>query len=130
MARVDPVGRGLLYRDAQNRLRIPPLRSKSNIGVTGASLKESHLLAEYALHQLEDGDHTFTNPAFDQVEQLLAKLAPEFGYDPSSGAVYNNQFRNPALCFLTTERVSIIYGNLGLDGVRAELKLLRGKKVL
>jgi hypothetical protein len=61
---------------------------------------------------------------------VLQTLAPEFGFDPNQVAAYNNGFRNPVISFLTAERLLIIYGNAGVDGVRTELTNLRKRGVI
>jgi hypothetical protein len=130
IARVDPVERGYLYRDNEGRLRIPPVHSSSNKEHTASTPKGSHMMAEYALHQLADGDYSFSNPAAYDADDLLEKLAPEFGFDPKERATYNLRFRNPALAYLSSERLAIVYSNAGLQGVRIELQRLRKKKLI
>ena len=88
------------------------------------------LLVEYTLHHLSESDAVFTVPATAEVQVILIRLAPMFGYDPTRYAEYNNKYRNPALSFLTAERLSIVYANGGLGAVEAELKRLRRLGVL
>ena len=130
IARVDAVERGYLYRDSDGRLRIPPVRSLGNKEHTAVTPTGSHMMAEYALHQLADGDYSFSNPAAYDADALLEKLAPEFGFDPQDRATYNLRFRNPALAYLSSERLAIVYSNAGLQGVRQELQRLRKKKLI
>lgn len=59
------------------------------------------------------------------VAVVLAQLATEFGYDAADVARYNTAFRNPALAYLSAERLGIVHGERGLDGMRRELKRLR-----
>ena len=130
IARVDPVTRGYLFRDAQGRHRIANTRLTESHDHAYARPTSSHLLAEYALHQLADGDWSFSNPASYDADALLENLAGEFGYDVKDHASFNTKFRNPALCYLTSERLSIVFGNEGLAGIRKALRLLRKKKLI
>lgn len=129
VAQVDPVHIGVLYRDNEGRLRVPPLRVPVNRDIT-ASGGEIHVLAEYTIEHLADADYTFTNHAHSEVDMLLACVAPEFGFDPADRPTYNNHFRNPALSWLTSEHLALIYANKGLAGVKEELRLLRKHKVI
>jgi len=51
------------------------------------------------------------------------------GYDPTGVATYNVKFRNPALSYLSGERILIIYSRKGLTGVQEQLDLLRARNV-
>lgn len=82
------------------------------------------------LHNLSDGDYTYSGPVIASVAVVLAQLAPEFGYAAADTARYNTAFRNPALAYLSAERLGILYGERGLDGVRRELKRLRQAGVI
>jgi hypothetical protein len=130
LAQIDPVQRGYLYQDNSGRLRLPPLRQLGAIKLNEASPSQTNLLAEYSLHNLSDADSLLTEPAVTLDLLVLQTLAPEFGFDPNQVAVYNNGFRNPVFSFLTAERLLIIYGNSGLDGVRAEIKNLRQRGII
>lgn len=61
---------------------------------------------------------------------LLRNIAGEFGYDSAVASRYNRLFRNPALTYLSAERLLIIYGERGLDGVRNEIRKLRRHGIL
>ena len=126
LAQVDPVARGYLARDGQNQLRLPPLHRLGD-GVDLNAAGQTNLLVEYTLNNLSDADFTFTTPATALAQTLLRRLAPTYGYDPvADPAGYNTRYRNPALSYLSAERLTIVYGNRGLAGVQAELdKLLR-----
>src|SRR5216683_1288068 len=130
LAQIDPVAQGYLSRDAQGRLRLPPVRHLGEVNLNAASPSQTNLLAEYPLHAISDADSTLTEPAVSIDQVILRTLAPEFGFDPNQVAAYNNGFRNPVLSFLTAERILIIYGNSGLDGVRAEIKNLRKRGII
>ncbi len=130
IAQIDPVARGYLGQDSQGRLRLPPLRHLGDVNLNAASPSQSNVLVEYPLHAVSDSDFVATEPAVSIDQVLLATLAPEFGFDPSQTATYNNAFRNPVLSFLTAERLFIIYGNSGLDGVRAEINNLRNRGMI
>ena len=116
LARVDPVANGYLRRDAANRLHLPALRKLGQF---------SNTLLEYSIHNLSDSDFTASGPAVRDVQNILAALAPEFGFHPAQPAEYNNGFRNPVLSYCSAERLLVIYGNRGLDGVRSEIGAIR-----
>jgi hypothetical protein len=56
---------------------------------------------------------------------LLRTIAPQFGYDPTDVANYNNRFRNVVYAFLSPERLSILYSNGGLSAVSREVSKLK-----
>ncbi len=130
ISRIDPVQKGFLYIDSFHHYRIRPVRFAGNVHTTGSLPNHSQMLAEYALQQLADGDWMFTNPAAHETDLLLQKLAPEYGYAIAPAAAYNWKFRNMVLCYLSSERLSLIYGNKGINGLRAELNKLRKKKII
>jgi hypothetical protein len=128
IARLDPVKAGYLAADAGGKLRLPPL---GQLGSTDLLAKgQSNLRVEYVLHNLSDADYTFSGPAVASAAVLLAQLAPEFGYDPADASTFNNRFRNPALSYLSGERLLVLYGGSGIDAVRQELKRLRQRGVI
>jgi hypothetical protein len=130
MAQIDPVAKGYLARDAQGRLRLPPIRRLGEVNLNAALPSQTNLLAEYPLHALSDADSTLTEPAVTIDQVILRTLAPEFGFDANQVAAYNNGFRNPVFSFLTAERLLIIYGNSGLEGVRADINKLRKRGII
>jgi hypothetical protein len=130
IAQIDPVTQGYLSRDGQGRLRLPPLRRLGDVTLNAASPTQSNLLAEYPLHTISDSDFVATEPAVGIGQVVLKTLAPEYGFDPSQTAAYNNGFRNPIFTFLTAERLFMIYGNSGLDGVRAQINTLRQRGLI
>ncbi len=130
IAQIDPVARGYLSLDAQGRLRLPPLRRLGEVNLNAALPSQTNMLAEYPLHTLSDADFVATEPAVSIDQVILKTLAPEFGFDPSQIGAYNNGFRNPVFSFLTAERLFIIYGNSGLDGVRVEINNLRQRGII
>ena len=123
IARIDPVKAGYLSTDAAGRLRLPPLGKLADVDLNAAG--QTNLRVEYTLHNLSDADFTFSGPAVASANVLLATLAPEFGYSAADATTFNNRFRNPALSYLTGERLQVLYGSKGLDAVRQELKRLR-----
>ncbi len=123
IARIDPVKAGYLAPDSVGRLRLPPLGKLGDVDLVAAG--QTNLRAEYTLHNLSDADFSFSGPAIASVNVLLAQLAPEFGYSAADASTFNTRFRNPALSYLSGERLLILYGGKGLDGVREELKRLR-----
>ena len=128
LAQVDPVAKGYLFIDNQNRLRLPPLRQLGNLNLTAAN--QVNLLAEYCLHHLSDADFTLTVPAITIDQVILSAIAPQFGYNSSDTTTYNNRFRNPVLSYLSAERLLIIYGNSGLNGVKSEVNKLRKQGII
>ena len=130
MAQIDPIAAGYLSTDAQGNLRLPPLRKLGDFDILAASPSQTNLLTEYTLHNLSDADFTYSGSAVTEVELALKQLASQYGYNPSDVSRYNNSFRNPALSFLTAERLHIIYGNSGLAGVKAQLDKLRSLGVI
>ncbi len=130
LAQIDPVASGYLTTDQQGHFRLPALRKLGDIDFPDAKPTQVNLLTEYTLHNLSDADFTYSGPAVAEVEMALKTLAPQFGYDPTQVSRYNNSFRNPALSFLTAERLQIILGNAGLAGVKAQLDRLRGLGVI
>jgi hypothetical protein len=128
MARVDPVARGYLVKDSAGHLRLPPTRTTDGIDFLAAN--QANLLAETTIHNLSDADYVFAGPALSAALTILAKLAPDYGYDPAELSKYNNAFRNPVLSFLSAERVLIRYNNDGLTGVRRDLDALKKAKVI
>ncbi len=131
LAQIDPVEQGYLFVDSQNRLRLPPLRKLGSIDLTAGTPSQTNLLVEYVLHNLSDADFSLTIPAVttDQFV-ILQAIAPQFGYNPTDTPTYNNRFRNPVLSYLSAERLLIIYGNSGLDGVIAEVKKLSQQGII
>jgi len=128
LAQIDPVATGYLSKDSQNNFRLPPLRKLGDVDLNGAG--QTNLLVEYALHNLSDADFVFTIPAVSIDQVILRSLAPEFGYNPADASTYNNKFRNPVFAYFSAERLAIIYGNKGLNGVRAELQKLKQLNII
>ena len=88
------------------------------------------MTVEDAIHNLSDADFVFSVPAVTEAQVVLQALAPRYGYDPADAARYTTRFRNPALSFLSAERVLILYTTRGLDAVQAELDILRDRGVI
>jgi hypothetical protein len=128
IARIDPVKAGYLTRDASGQLRLPALRQLGNVDLLAAG--QLNLLAEYTIHNLSDGDFTYSGPAVAGVQVLLANIAPRFGFDPADTARYNNAFRNVVLSHLSAERLLVLYSAGGLDAVDDEVEALRRRGVL
>ncbi len=128
LAQVDPLQAGYLTQDATGAFRLPALRKLAQ-GVDLNAAGQTNLLPEYTVHNLSDGDFTFSIPAAGDAALLLAKLAPQFGFDPSDASTFNNKFRNPVFAHLSQERLVITYANKGLDAVKAMLDELRAQGV-
>jgi len=123
LAQIDPVAEGYLTVDKLGHFRLPALRQLGN-NVDLAAAGQTNVLAEYTLHNLSDGDFTYSGPAVIAVNTILQTLAPDFGYNPADPGYLLN-FRNPVFSFLTAERLLIIYSEKGSDGVRAEVQKVR-----
>ena len=130
IAQIDTVQQGYLTTDKHGRLRLPPVRKLGTLDLLNADPPQTNLIAEYTIHNLSDSDFILSTPSMATVQIILRELAPEFGFDASDTASYNNGFRNPVLSFLTAERLLMIYGEKGLHGVRNELRQLRARKLL
>lgn len=130
LAQIDPVEQGYLSLDNQKHLRLPPLRQLGSLDLTDATPSQTNLLAEYSLHNLSDADFVLTGPAITIDQVILQAIAPQFGYNPTDIATYNNRFRNPVLSYLSAERLLIIYGNTGISGVKAEISKLHQQGII
>lgn len=128
IAQVDPVARGYLHADAAGQLRLPPVRTTDAVDLNAAG--QTNILVEYEIHNLSDADFVFSIPAVTTAQVLLAELAPRYGYDPTQVAAYNTRYRNPALSYLSGERMLILYTNGGLSAVREALDALRARKAI
>lgn len=127
LAQLDPVGSGYLMRDASGAFRLPALRKLAD-GLDLVAAGQTNLLPEYTLHNLSDGDFTFSIPAAGDAALLIAKLAPLFGFDPLDTARYNTAFRNPVFANISQERILIVYANGGLAAVQAEMEALHARR--
>lgn len=127
LAQVDPVAAGYLMLDPTG-YHLPALR-KLGEGVNLVAAGQTNLLPEYTLHNLSDGDFTFSIPAAADATLLIAKLAPLYGFDPTNVAVYNTRFRNPIFANTSEERLLIVYANGGLAAVQVELDALHARRV-
>ncbi len=122
LARVDPVAAGYLAKDPTGKFRLPALRRVRKV--------ESNDLIEYQIDNLSDADFVNAIPAARLADTLLRKAAPQFGYDPTLVAAYNNRFRNVVLSRVSAERIELIYDNMGFEGVISALKDLQRAKVI
>jgi hypothetical protein len=65
-----------------------------------------------------------------RAEELLVAVAPAFGYNPADTTAYNTKYRNVVLASLSAERLLMIYGKSGIQGVTAEVKKLRQQGII
>ncbi len=130
IAGIDPVARGYLRTDASGQLRLPAVQRLGDLDLNAALPTQVNAPVEYQLHNLSDADFTQTGPAVAVAQILLAKLAPQYGYDPADAARYNTKYRNPALASLSAERLYILYTSGGLDAVRNQLNELRAHGII
>jgi len=103
IARVDPVAKGYLIKDANGAFKVPRMR------------------IEYQIGNLSDADFVNSVPAATAAETILQQAAPRFGYDPADAPAYNTRFRNVVLARLSAERIELINSRSGLAGVEAEI---------
>jgi|SRR5579862_3562383 len=129
IAQIDPVAHGYLTVDGLNKLRLPVVRQLGN-GVNLNANGQTNLLVEYALHNLSDSDFNLSGPAVSEAQVLLAAIAPAFGFNPTDTTNYNTKFRNVVLANLSAERLLMIYGSSGLQGITAEVQKLRQQGVV
>jgi hypothetical protein len=127
LAQVDPVATGYLMVDGTG-WRLPALRKLADSSDFVAT-KQANLLVEYTLHNLSDGDFTFSIPAAGEAKNLIDTLAPSYGYSPVQ-VDYNTKYRNKVFANLSQERLLIVYANGGLTAVKAELDALRARGVI
>ena len=130
LAGIDPVAKGYLRLDEAGRLRLPARDKPTDLVADEANPSDVNAPVEYQLHNLSDGDYTQSVPAMVVVQRLLAKLAPQFGYDPADAARYNTKYRNRALAYLSAERLYMLYTSGGLEAVRRQLAKLRAQKII
>jgi hypothetical protein len=121
IARVDPVAKGYLRMDSTNALRLAAVRQLGGIDLNAAG--RMNYVVEYTLHNMSDGDWILAEPNVDLAELLLKTAAPGYGVDPNA-ATYVANFRNPALTYLSAERIVMLYGNGGMADVKKELDRL------
>jgi hypothetical protein len=128
IAQIDPVATGYLSPDASGNLRLPALRQLGNtVNLNAAG--QTNVLAEYTLHNLSDADFTYSGPAIDIDNVILAALAPQFGFNPADPNYFLN-FRNPVFSFFTAERLLILYSEKGIEGVKREVQKLRDEGII
>jgi hypothetical protein len=127
LAQVNPVAAGYLVQDSAG-FHLPALRKLAD-GVDLVAAGRTNLLPEYTLHNLSDGDFTFSIPAAGDAALIIAKLAPLYGFSPADTARYNTAFRNPVFAHLSQERLLIVYANGGLQAVQTELDALHARRV-
>jgi len=130
LAGVDPVAKGYLRADQAGHLRLPALNKLSDLDLGAPGATEANVPVEYQLHNLSDGDFNQSVPAMVAAQKLLAKLAPEYGYDPADAARYNTKYRNRALAHLSAERLYMLFTSGGLEAVRSQLAKLRAQKII
>jgi hypothetical protein len=122
LAQIDPVAQGFLYLDGEKRPRRPAVRKTASVKLPG-----TFTIAEYMIHNSSDADYSLTSTAVSDLKPVLAAVAPRFRFDPADTAAYTTRFRNKVLSYLSAERLWIIYGNQGEDGVTAEIQKIKGK---
>jgi hypothetical protein len=127
IARIDPVAKGFLRKDSSDAFRLPIVRQLGGIDLNAAG--RTNFLVEYTLHNISDGDWILAEPVVDLAELILSKLAATYSQDPKN-ADYVAKYRNPALTYLSAERIVMLYSNGGLPEVKKELDRLRLLRVI
>jgi hypothetical protein len=130
IAGIDPVAKGYLRLDGAGHLRLPAVQRLGDVDLAAATPSQVNAPVEYQLHNLSDADFTQTGPAVSVAQILLARLAPEFGFDPTDAARYNTKYRNVALSHLSAERLHMLYTSGGLEAVRGQLAKLRARGII
>jgi hypothetical protein len=128
MAQIDPVAKGYLTKGSLGNYRLPALKELGSLDLLAAG--QSNLLIEYQIHNLSDADFVNSIPAITISQVVLADLAPLYGYSSTDVANYNNKFRNVVFSCFSGERLEMIYGHQGVDGVKAELDKLRAQGLI
>jgi hypothetical protein len=82
------------------------------------------------LHNLSDADFNLSGPAVTEVEVVLPAIASGFGYNPADVATYNTKFRSVVFANLSAERLLMLYGSSGIEGVTAEVRKLRHQGII
>jgi hypothetical protein len=128
IARIDPVAKGYLRNDGTN-LRLPQVRALVGGSIDLNAQGRMNYVVEYTLHNLSDGDWIEAEPNVDLAELLLKTVAPDYKVDPNA-ADYVVKWRNPALTYLSAERIVMLYTNGGIAEVKKELDRLHKAGVL
>lgn len=103
--------------DSTGAYRLPAFRKTGSVDLLSAG--QMNLLAEMTIHNLSDADWVYGDQAVDNMQVVLADLAPEYGVDPNNTAVFNNSFRNVVLAHYPAESIYITYTQKGEAGVKA-----------
>ena len=117
IAQQDPVAKGYLTTDSTGAYRLPAFRKTGSVDLLSAG--QMNLLAEMTIHNLSDADWVYGDQAVDNMQVVLADLAPEYGIDPNNTAVFNNSFRNVVLAHYPAESIYMTYTQKGEAGVKA-----------
>lgn len=128
IAQQDPIAKGYLTKDSTGAYRLPAFRQTGSVDLLSAG--QMNLLAEMTIHNLSDADWVYGDQAVDNMQVVLADLAPDFGVDPTNTAVFNNTFRNVVLAHYPAESIYMTYTQKGKDGVRAMIEKLVESGVL
>jgi hypothetical protein len=117
IAQQDPIKKGYLTMDSTGAYRLPAFRKTGSVDLLSAG--QMNLLAEMTIHNLSDADWIYGDQAVDNMQVVLADLAPEYGVDPNNTAKFNNSFRNVVLAHYPAESIYITYTQKGEAGVKA-----------
>ena len=122
IARQDPIAKGYLIKDTTGAYRLPAFRKTGSVDLLTAG--QMNLLAEMTIHNLSDADWVYGDQAVDNMQVVLADLAPQFGFDASDSANFNTKFRNVVLAQYPAESIYMIYTQKGAEGVKAMIEKL------
>ncbi|MDC7684680.1 hypothetical protein PQU92_15445 [Asticcacaulis sp. BYS171W] len=116
IARVDPVKAGYLRQTDKG------LDVNWSTGLTG----ESGIWRECLIHTASDDNYRHSHTVSTAADDVLKKLAPQFGYDPAAGN-YLMKYRHVAMSELGGDRIQALLSTQGEAAVLAELQKLRKK---
>ena len=124
IAQIATVIKGYLSHDAGQSYRLPPLRKSATFKLDDAKTDTTRFRVEYSIVTLSDADYLVSEPALETLDQVLEMLAPAFGFDSADRSRYNNDFRNPVLTMLSSERLFMLNTTDGVDAVKRQIQPL------
>lgn len=123
IARVDPVARGYLRRDAAGTLRLALPGAADTVSADGGT----PWAPERLIHHLSDGNWAFSVPAAQAADAALKAVAGRFGYDPGDRARYRTRFRTVVLARLGADAIQALNVKGGPDAVATAIQALRAE---
>jgi hypothetical protein len=117
IARIDPVAHGYLVSDARGQPALP--------AAAGGGWQ-----AQCLIHFQSDQNWVMAEASVNLADDVLARLAARFGYDPTDGARYRTAYRNVVLARLGADRIQLRNQRGGLAAVAADLRRLRRRRII